>query len=232
MANKIFKPQRLIRGYCNICDPKYDACKFGFINQIMSISKTNIFFDDEIITYLTKMLFENGIVFISQNAWILNKKQNNLFKNNYPNATTALLGMSYKTPQIQADYLIEKINRTDYKWEHMVPFAVILQIVKDLCKNGTFNINKYMEIKNYLGYVCIVTNNENNLLNKKNKSGSRNSCNCTGNNQSLAKNMPPCLSLSNLSWNGNTMVWTDSTSKNIINKIHLYRYNCRGISLY
>lgn len=238
MAYKIFELKRLIRGCSNICDPKYDACKFKFIKKIMSISKTNIFFDDEIITYLTKMLFENGIVLISQDAWNLNQTQNDLFNIKYPNTSdsAALSKMSYSNPQIQVDYLIKKINRSDYKWEHMVPFAVILQIVKDLCKNGTFNINKYREIKKYLGYVCIVTNNENKSLNNINPISPNSkfckSCIYPGVELSLAKNMPPCLSLSNLSWNGDTMVWTDSTDKNIVNDIYLYRYKCRGIALH
>lgn len=113
----------------------------------------------------TKMLLENGKVYISRNA--LTEVDNVFNRNNNLACEVKRIWEDGSFYQQKTVYLQTRINRSKFTWEHVVPADVISRrLAKDT--DGTF-ADRYFTGEHpaieRLGHICIVTKYENECLN-------------------------------------------------------------------
>lgn len=112
-------------------------------------------YDEASFTSYVKELFENGNVYIScelakiglQNMLIITQRNQNV--NNNPAPSTS------KVPYGSFPGVVR---------EHVVPTSLIIKEVIDLYRKGQFTLDKYKQIVNKCGAVCIVTKVEDECL--------------------------------------------------------------------
>lgn len=124
------------------------------------IDHSNRFNKDDFV-YYTKMLFENGNVYISEEALKLIKNSGtDLFKDEEIE--------KLKRGDEQEDYLQPKTHafksyagaQTSLIWEHVVPTHLLIE---EFFKSNDPSLEEYTKLLNY-GMVCIVTKEEDNKL--------------------------------------------------------------------
>lgn len=119
-------------------------------------------FDDQDFTYFTKMLFENGHVFCSEKAWELIVRfedKSGFTKDELSKLNEGGVQDTYLQSKTQ-NFRRKTNNGTRLKWEHVVPTKVIID---ELLEEG-LTPDRYKWILEF-GVVCIVTEDEDKLLN-------------------------------------------------------------------
>lgn len=120
----------------------------------------NCRFNENDFKEYTKMLFENGMVYISDAAFqLINQKNPKYFNYTSPYPESITLNQLWKGyPPI--NYLQDKVHQFgDLIWEHVVPINVII----DHYLKSQHTYLDYLECLKY-GVICIITKDENNNL--------------------------------------------------------------------
>lgn len=152
-----------------------DKDRFKIVDYILSCQQKNSqWFDDEIVTYIIKMLLENGIVLMSVDVYnIVNSNPATLlFKANAgkkflssTNVWKVFSDIRSHTPQTHY-YLQDKIKRDaqNFTWDHVVPTKCLIDEIKRLKNIGQWNLTSFRNLVQQYGYVCIITQAENKKL--------------------------------------------------------------------
>ncbi len=157
-------PNKLIKTYWTNLLPTL-ANKHCIICQVLELRNTMTWFDDKDMTYFIKVLLENGIVRISEEAYHLSNNGKDLWKEKTPSKWSDYVDRMLKgMPQI--DYLQEKIDRCKYSWEHIVPAKVLIDEVKSFYASKKFTQEALSFIIDKYGAVCIVSKSEDDKLTK------------------------------------------------------------------
>lgn len=142
------------------------------VREILNLNIEDFDVSDAI--YFTKMLLENGKVYISEEAFkqISYLKDEKLSKTRIEVFNTIIDSFEKQGVYMQTDNYIQSwINRRIFTWEHVVPVSIIGTKMKE----DSNLIEKYFKgtdpLIDKIGHVCIVTKQEDKLLNKayKNK---------------------------------------------------------------
>ena len=145
--------------------PPTKADRHRIICEVLELINTKTWFDDNDLTYFVKVLLENGIVRISEEAYRLSKSGEDLWKGAKPSKWSDYVSRMLKGMP-QTDYLQEKIDRSKYSWEHIVPANVLIDEVKSLFASKKLTQKALSSIIEKYGTVCIVSKSENNKLTK------------------------------------------------------------------
>lgn len=157
-------PNKLIKTYWTTLSPTL-ANKHSIVCKVLEMRNTMIWFDDKDLTYFVKVLLENGIVRISEEAYLQSNGGKDLWKKKTPfNWSDCISRMLKGVPQ--TDYLQEKLDRSKYSWEHIVPAKVLIDEVKSLYASKKFTQKALSSIIDKYGTICIVTKSEDDKLTK------------------------------------------------------------------
>lgn len=172
MGNKADWIEKSYKGI--LIDPKR---KYKEIEWALSCYQDpNNGFNKQDFKWYVKMLFENGKVFISDDAFQLISAQgcNGLFtESEIDELENGTYTYTYNPSSTSSStYLQKKVHghakRTNQNmslvWEHVVPTDVIIE--EFLQNQSKQKYQKYINLLKY-GVVCIVTKDEDNKLNKK-----------------------------------------------------------------
>lgn len=140
--------------------------RFRVICEVLELRHTKTWFDENDLSYFIKVLLENGIVRISEEAFRLSAGGKDLWKGETPAQWIDYIDRMLKGIP-QTDYLQEKIDRSKYAWEHIVPTKVLIEEVKSLYVSKKLTQKKLSSIIDNYGVVCIVTKSEDKKLGKK-----------------------------------------------------------------
>ena len=151
-------PNKLVNTYWTTLLPILEN-KHRIICEVLDLRNTKTWFDDKDLTYFVKVLLENGIVRISEEAYSLSKSGEDLWKGTKPSKWSDYVSRMLKGMP-QTDYLQEKIDRSKYSWEHMVPTKVLTEEIKTLYISKKFTQKALCSIIDNYGTVCIVTKSE------------------------------------------------------------------------
>jgi hypothetical protein len=158
-------PNKLIKTY-GTTPPLTMTDRYRIICEVLDLRYTKTWFDDKDLTYFIKVLLENGIVRISEEAYRLSAGGKNLWKGESPAQWIDFIHrMLNGMPQ--TDYLQEKIDRSKYAWEHIAPTKVLIEEVKSLYVSKKLNLKKLSLIIDDYGTVCVITKSEDKKLGKK-----------------------------------------------------------------
>ena len=138
------------------------------IAKAISLYKSYEWFDIGDLRYFVKVLLENGIVCISEDAYSQNSERKDLWKPNIAKSFISNVADSSIQNMIsrkkQTEYLQERINRSVYSWEHIVPTDVLVDLLLEFDKKGDLTDAIIERMINDYGYVCVITKAENTLL--------------------------------------------------------------------
>ena len=157
-------PNKLINTY-RTSYPLKLADKYRIICKVLEFRSAISWFDDKDLTYFVKVLLENGIVLISEEAYRQSHGGKDLWKKKTPSQWSDYVSRMLKGVP-QTDYLQEKIDRNKYSWEHIVPAKVLIDEVKSLYASKKFTQKTLSSIIEKYGAVCIVSKSENDTLTK------------------------------------------------------------------
>ncbi len=155
-------PNKLIKTY-GTTPPLTMADRFRLICEVLELRYTKTWFDDKDLTYFAKVLLENGIVRISEEAYRLSNGCKDLWKMKTPSKSSIYVRSMLKGIP-QTDYLQEKIDRSNYSWEHIVPTKVLIDKVKSLYVSKKLTLKKLSSIIGNYGTVCVITKLEDKKL--------------------------------------------------------------------
>ena len=145
--------------------PPTKADRHHIICEVLDLRNTKPWFDDKDLTYFVKVLLENGIVRISEEAYRQSDGGKDLWKKKKPSNWSDYISRMLKGVP-QTDYLQEKIDRSKYSWEHIVPAKVLIDEVKSLFASKKFTQKALSSIIDKYGTICIVTKSEDDKLTK------------------------------------------------------------------
>ena len=155
-------PNKIIKNYSDLGSVnRYDVIS----NAITFIKGKNVsgFYNKRDLTYLIKVLLENGTVRLSEEA---HKNCDKLWKtkNILSWQDTALNNMVKHLPQ-QNKYLQNAICRSIFTWEHVVPTSILVEKLLEEWNLKTLTSNFVNNMIDKYGFVCIITKNEDKILN-------------------------------------------------------------------
>lgn len=145
--------------------PPTTADRHRIICEVLDLINTKTWFDDKDLTYFVKVLLENGIVRISEEAYRSSNSGKELWKKKTPSKWSCYVSRMLKGVE-QTDYLQEKIARSKYPWEHIVPTKVLLDEVKRLYASKKFTQKALRSIIDKYGTVCVISKSEDDKLTK------------------------------------------------------------------
>lgn len=155
-------PNKSIKSY-GTKQPLTMKDRFRIICEVLDLRYTKTWFDDKDLTYFIKVLLENGIVRISEEAYRHSAGGKDLWKEKTPAKWIYYVDKLLKGIP-QSDYLQEKIDRSKYSWEHIVPTKVLIDEVKNLYVSKKLTQKKLSSIIEKYGTVCVVTKSEDKKL--------------------------------------------------------------------
>lgn len=144
--------------------------RYDIIRTVIELKKKYEWFTKGDIAYFVKVLLENGVVCISEKAYLQYMNGGKLWKADVAksfNKKEALDRML--TCHQQEEYLQTRINRKVLSWEHIVPTSVLVEELLKLDKKGSLSEKKIKEMIKQYGFVCIVTKEESKRLDQKYK---------------------------------------------------------------
>lgn len=140
----------------------FDENRFEIVKDFLAFFdkyKESEIVDKSFLKYNLTELIESGKVYISEAALkeFDQARITQLCGNDLSNFPTKPHQLRY-TQYLRA----EKPEGQKFTWEHVVPVGVLLDLIKE---NKSLTQEKFSEISQ-MAHVCIVTNEENNKLNK------------------------------------------------------------------
>ena len=141
--------------------------KCRYIKEAIDIMNSHSWINKFDLTYFLKEILSNGKIYISRKAY-LNYK-NDIFNTktlkSFDKEESVNLMLEHKQQKYNLHY---KINSNALTYEHATPTKVLIDILVRFNEKNELSDDKIKEIISTYGNICIITNEEDKLLNKYN----------------------------------------------------------------
>lgn len=119
------------------------------------------------LSYFLKEILGNGKIYISRQAYMKYKDEifNSKTLKNFNKEESLNFMLEHKEQLFNLHY---KINSSVLTYEHTTPTKVLINILVKFNEKGELTDDKIKEIISTYGNICIITNEEDKLLNKYN----------------------------------------------------------------
>ena len=142
-----------------------NKCKY--IKEAIDIMNTYSWINKFDLSYFLKEILGNGKIYISRQAYM--KYKDDIFNSktlkDFDKEESVNLMLEHKEQNFN---LHGKINSNALTYEHSTPTKVLIETLLRFNEKGELTDDKIKEIISTYGNICIITNEEDKLLNKYN----------------------------------------------------------------